>query len=65
MAVAVAVVGVWLGELVTKDGNGNVLGDRMVPHWFAAHRTPTWDRWSLIFTTLGAAQAILIVSRLE
>jgi hypothetical protein len=32
------VVGV--GELVTKDGNGNVLGDRAIPRWFAAHRTP-------------------------
>ncbi len=53
---------VGLGELVVKDGNGNVLGDQTIPHWFAAHRTPTWDRWSLAFTTLGATQAILIVS---
>jgi undecaprenyl-diphosphatase len=50
------------GELVTKDGNGNVLGDRTIPHWFAAHRSPGWTRWSLVFTTLGATQAILIVS---
>ncbi len=50
------------GELVVKDGNGNVLGDETIPHWFAAHRTPTGDRWSLVFTTLGATQAILIVS---
>ncbi|MGE5291920.1 MAG: phosphatase PAP2 family protein [Micromonosporaceae bacterium] len=54
------VVGV--GELVVKYGGGNVLGDRTVPHWFAAHRTPTWSYWSLIFTTLGATTAILIVS---
>jgi undecaprenyl-diphosphatase len=54
------VVGV--GELVTKDGNGNVLGDRTIPHWFAAHRTPTWTLWSKVFTTLGATQAILIVA---
>jgi undecaprenyl-diphosphatase len=53
---------VGFGELVTKDGNGNVLGDRTVPHWFAAHRSPGWTRWSLVFTTLGATQAILIVS---
>jgi undecaprenyl-diphosphatase len=51
-----------LGELVVRDGNGNVLGDETVPHWFAAHRTPGWNRWSLVFTTLGATQAILIVS---
>jgi undecaprenyl-diphosphatase len=50
------------GELVTKAGNGNVLGDHTIPHWFAAHRTPGWDRWSLVFSTLGATQAILIVA---
>jgi undecaprenyl-diphosphatase len=53
---------VGLGELVTKDGNGNVLGDRTIPHWLAAHRTPGLTRWSLIFTTLGATTAILIGS---
>jgi undecaprenyl-diphosphatase len=51
-----------LGELITKDGDGNVLGDRTIPHWFAAHRTPAWTRWSLVFTTLGATEAILIVA---
>src|ERR1035438_10030427 len=51
-----------LGELVTKDGNGNELGDRTIPHWFAAHRTPSWTHWSLIFTTLGATTAILVVA---
>jgi undecaprenyl-diphosphatase len=50
------------GELVTKYGNGNVLGDRTIPHWFAAHRTPTGDYWSQIFSTLGGTLAILIVS---
>jgi undecaprenyl-diphosphatase len=53
---------VGIGELITKDGNGNVLGDKTIPHWFAAHRTPFWTHWSLIFTTLGATTAILIVS---
>jgi undecaprenyl-diphosphatase len=53
---------VGLGELVTRYGNGNVLGDHTIPHWFAAHRTPGDDRWSLIFSTLGATQAILIVA---
>jgi membrane-associated phospholipid phosphatase len=51
-----------LGELIVKAGNGNMLGDTTIPRWFAAHRTPSWDRWSLVFTTLGATQAILIVS---
>jgi undecaprenyl-diphosphatase len=53
---------VGFGELVTKAGNGNVLGDRTIPHWFAAHRTPGLTRWSLIFTTLGATTAILVAS---
>jgi undecaprenyl-diphosphatase len=50
------------GELVTKAGNGNVLGDRTIPHWFAAHRTPGLNRWSLIVSNSGATEAILIVS---
>jgi membrane-associated phospholipid phosphatase len=54
------VVGV--GELITKAGNGNVLGDRTIPHWLAAHRTPTLDRWSQVFSILGATQAILILA---
>jgi undecaprenyl-diphosphatase len=53
---------VGLGELITKYGGGNVLGDRTIPHWFAAHRTPGLTHWSLIFSTLGATQAILIVA---
>jgi hypothetical protein len=44
---------VGLGELITKDGNGNVLGDLTIPRWFAAHRAPASSRWSLIVTTLG------------
>jgi membrane-associated phospholipid phosphatase len=52
---------VGIGELITKGGNGNVLGDTTIPHWFAARRTPGWTHWSLIFTTLGATTAILVV----
>jgi undecaprenyl-diphosphatase len=50
------------GELVIKFGNGNVLGDRTIPRWFAAHRTPGLTRWSEVFTTLGATEAILIAA---
>ena len=53
---------VGMGELVTRDGNGNVLGDRTIPRWFAAHRAPGWTHWSQVFSTLGATQAILIVA---
>ena len=55
-----AVVG--FGELVTKAGNGNVLGDTTVPRWFAAHRTPTLTTWSQVFSTLGGTQWIIIVA---
>jgi undecaprenyl-diphosphatase len=53
---------VGLGELVTKYGNGNELGDRTVPRWFAAHRTPAETHWSLIFSTLGGAVAVVIAA---
>jgi undecaprenyl-diphosphatase len=53
---------VGFGELVVKFSGGNLLGDRTVPRWFAAHRTPGLTRWSEVFTTLGATEAILIVS---
>jgi undecaprenyl-diphosphatase len=56
-----AVVGV--GELVVRGGNHrNLLGDETIPHWFAAHRTPTWTTWSQVFSVLGATEAILIVA---
>jgi len=51
-----------VGELIVKHGNGNVLGDETIPHWFAAHRTPSLNRWSELFSTLGATQAILSVA---
>jgi undecaprenyl-diphosphatase len=50
------------GELITKYGNGNELGDYSIPRWFATHRTPAETHWSLIFTTLGGSVAIVIAS---
>jgi undecaprenyl-diphosphatase len=60
----VLIVGIVIGagELVVRYGNGNVLGDETIPHWFAAHRTAARNGWSQVFSTLGATQAILIVS---
>src|SRR6201992_4292635 len=71
--VAAGVVGIWvliigaltgIGKLImiTRNGNGNLLGDHTIPHWFAAQRTATLNHWSLIDSNLGATQAILIVS---
>ena len=61
----VLIVGVLVGIgkllMLSKHGNGNILGDHTIPHWFAAHRTPSLTSWSGIFSTLGATQAILIV----
>jgi undecaprenyl-diphosphatase len=71
--IAAGVVVVWvlivgaltgIGKLImiTHNGNGDLLGDRTIPHWFAAHRTPTLNHWSLDVSNLGATQDILIVS---
>ena len=51
-----------LGELITKHSNGNLLGDRTIPRWLAAHRSPGLTPWSEVFTTLGGTVGILIVS---
>lgn len=52
-----------IGKLIMNsgNGNGNLLGDHAVPHWFAAHRTAPLNHWSLIASNLGATQDILIV----
>ena len=71
--IAAGVVVIWvlivgaltgIGKLImlTHNGNGNLLGDRTIPHWFAAHRSPALNHWSLIASNLGATQDILIVS---
>jgi undecaprenyl-diphosphatase len=71
--IAAGVVVIWvliigaltgIGKLImmTGNANGDLLGDRTIPHWFAAHRTATLNHWSLIVSNLGATQDILIVS---
>jgi undecaprenyl-diphosphatase len=57
-----AITGIGKLIMITHNGNGNLLGDRTVPHWFAAQRTPSLNHWSLIASNLGATQDILIVS---
>jgi len=51
-----AVVGV--GELVTRYGGGNLLGDRTIPHLLAAHRTPALDSISRFWSQAGGTQMI-------
>jgi undecaprenyl-diphosphatase len=60
--IAGAIIGI--GKLIMNsgNGNGNLLGDHTIPHWFAAQRTATLNHWSLIASNLGATQDILIVS---
>jgi undecaprenyl-diphosphatase len=53
---------VGIGELITKYGNGNELGDRTIPHWLAAHRTPTLTTWSAVFTALGGTLCVAAVA---
>jgi len=55
-------VGIGKLLMLSKNGNGNILGDHTIPHWFAAHRTASLTPWSGLFSTLGATQAILIVA---
>jgi undecaprenyl-diphosphatase len=57
-----ALTGIGKLIMITHNGNGNLLGDHTIPHWFAAHRTPALTHWSEIFSGLGATQDILIVS---
>lgn len=53
-----------LGELVTRFPGGNLLGDRTIPGWLAAHRTPALDRVSLIFTDIGSTGGIVVATAL-
>jgi undecaprenyl-diphosphatase len=57
-----ALTGIGKLIMITRNGNGNLLGDHTIPHWFAAQRTATLNHWSLIASNLGATQDILIVS---
>jgi undecaprenyl-diphosphatase len=41
------------------NGNGNILGDTAVPHWLAAHRTPTLTRIALAGGDAGNTHLIL------
>jgi undecaprenyl-diphosphatase len=66
LVVWVLIVGILTGIgkliMITHNGNGDLLGDRTIPRWFAAHRTPSLNGWSLDVSNLGATQDILIVS---
>jgi undecaprenyl-diphosphatase len=57
-----AITGIGKLIMITHNGNGNLLGDHTIPHWFAAQRTATLNHWSLFVSNLGATQDILIVS---
>ncbi len=57
-----ALTGIGKLIMITHNGNGNLLGDHTIPHWFAAQRTPSLNHLSLIASNLGATQDILIVS---
>jgi len=59
--IAGALIGIGKLIMITRNANGNLLGDHTIPHWFAAHRTPALNHWSLIGSNLGATQDILIV----
>jgi undecaprenyl-diphosphatase len=41
-----ALTGIGKLIMITRNANGNLLGDHTIPHWFAAHRTPALNHWS-------------------
>jgi undecaprenyl-diphosphatase len=52
---------VGFGLLVSRYTNGNFLGDRAIPQWFGAHRTPALNKVSFLFSDLGNTHWILAV----
>jgi undecaprenyl-diphosphatase len=50
-----------LGELVVRYAGANLLGDRTVPHYFAAQRTAPLNGDSLFWSDAGNTHAILAV----
>jgi undecaprenyl-diphosphatase len=44
-----------------EKGNGNILGDRTIPHWLAAHRTPELNHVSYLGSQAGNTHMILAV----
>ncbi|WP_433057312.1 phosphatase PAP2 family protein [Dactylosporangium sp. CS-033363] len=44
-----------------RDGNGNLLGDRAIPHWFAEHRADALGRITLVGSEVGNTHAILAI----
>jgi undecaprenyl-diphosphatase len=52
---------VGIGELITRYGDGNVLGDHTIPHWLAAHRSSGWTWWSALSSSLGSTIPIQLV----
>ena len=57
-----ALTGIGKLIMITHNGNGDLLGDRTIPRWLVARRTPSLNHLSLIASNLGATQDILIVS---
>jgi undecaprenyl-diphosphatase len=51
----------WIGRIV-KNYKGNALGDRTIPEWFAAHRTPTLNGLSQAASMVGATPTVIGVA---
>jgi undecaprenyl-diphosphatase len=43
------------------DGNGNILWDSTIPHWFAAHRDDLLGRVTIVGSEVGNTHAILAI----
>jgi membrane-associated phospholipid phosphatase len=56
-----ALVGLGVPLAKYRNGNGNILGDSTIPHWFAAHRADALARISIIGSEVGNTHAILAI----
>ncbi|GAA2348215.1 phosphatase PAP2 family protein [Dactylosporangium salmoneum] len=56
-----ALVAVGLPLARYQHGNGNVLGDHAIPHWFAAHRDAALERITATGSDVGNTHAILAI----
>ncbi|GAA3457574.1 hypothetical protein GCM10018962_94080 [Dactylosporangium matsuzakiense] len=56
-----ALVGLGVPLARYRAGNGNMLGDSTIPHWFAGHRTDALGHVTIVGSEVGNTHAILAI----
>src|SRR6185312_7167468 len=54
---ALVAVGIPLANY--RNGNGNILGDRAIPHWFAGHRADALGHITIVGSEVGNTHSIM------